>query len=159
MSVGEQIAARLAKLNGWQRLWLLAAVSWFGVSAGITAWDFPTREKLEQRTFSSLYSVYAPLRNSADEQQAHCRNLISQSQYTALTTCFELANAASRNYTQMLNGSMQKYEERLWAELLEAQLIALGNGLALWLVPSIMLYVFGMAVGWGLKGFKQKPRA
>lgn len=130
-SIPAMAARILDRLNGWQRLWLVVAVIWLPMSAWVVADDFPT---------------------DAD-RPSYAKALVEQQKL------IELAQS------RMLGAPLVLSEKEKWAraaewnrqidrDILDAQLIAAGKGLALWIGPMMALYLLGMAVAWIRTGFR-----
>ena len=148
------IRTKLEKLNGWQRLWLIAAILWLVGSVAIVASDFPTEDRFRERAQNGFMSLYQPMLENANSQRTHCMGLLEKKEYAALNPCMKLAGEARQVYQENLDGAMRRYEDRISAEVLNAQLLAAGKFLALWLVPSVAVYLLGLGIAWALKGFR-----
>lgn len=155
----KRLTALLSKLNGWQRLWLLAVSAWLPLSVWINAADFPTAERLRDRARHALEWGYSALRENAEQQTEHCKQLIKQERYTAVTLCFQMANEAHANATRMVDLGMERFEDGLGDRLVQAQAEVAGKIFLFWLAPALVVYLCGLAVAWALKGFKRQPPA
>jgi hypothetical protein len=145
---------RLETLNGWQRAWCISVLIWLLGCVAITGYNFPT-EPAKVDTFmpsaptfhgeyvlsgENLCGKWNPEKGSEDERR-----------------CQEIERElAPGGWYDEEKWHITRREEQAQEELNSAQLSIVERGIALWVVPSIGLYLLGMGISWTKRGF-QKP--
>ena len=150
------LGQRLQKLNGWQRLWLIAVAVWFAVCITIATLNFPTRDKLQTAAIVAMNEMYQSLGEAAESQREHCRRFISAEDYRDGVPCMKMAGEAKQHYRKTVDEAVSRQYARIDHDLMATQAAAIAWGLALWMVPSVLLYGFGLALTWARAGFTKR---
>jgi len=143
------------KLNGWQRLWVLASSIYLVIVGIYVVHDFPQPErlshdkelvkKLSPQSKSFLVPEDKEGWQSAEDWGADV-DMPNRSRLSFRKGVPERdMAAASKEYWELISTTTN---ERRWS--------LIGFGALCWLVPSIALYVFGWGVGWVYRGFRNK---
>lgn len=145
------VCQRLEALNGWQRSWCVVVLIWFLGCAALTGYILPTDPSevdtsIPAPTYRGEYvfsgenlcSKWKPEQGSDDERR-----------------CLEIEREfAPGGWIEERQWQIALKQARALAELKAAQLSTIEKSLALWLIPSIGLYLLGMGISWLKKGFK-----
>lgn len=160
-------------LNGWQRLWVLAALLYGLLVLGVAALDFPKRESIEyfwaSRVISTVEEAIAGNLKIASYQV----RLRESPEFRGKSDMQIAEDFSKRAYELKKEGNTSAYElngaqlvkehnERRARELEELparQAKFIGWALAAWVVPLVALYLFGMLVAWVIRGFFPKQPA
>lgn len=157
------------KLNGWQRLWVVVASIYFVVVFGFAAATFPDGASLESER--ATLAVEAAL--DAQVNAAHAlgddraeldalRNLkmgaarVRSEAYGDLTNAEIIQRLRAKfdgkaDFTA-LDEKMRRDTERLRDD--RSKFIF--QAIAWWVIPALVLYVLGVAIGWIVRGFRNK---
>ena len=157
------------KLNGWHRLWIVLAAAWslpvltytyleWPIAGSITKADVYARMKSDDaKRFVDYYDVLAakvggtsPRYTIEDPGQQSNEGLVVQIDGRTV----QFVNGVSREDMNLIAGSYHAALLRILAIKREALAI---QAFALWMVPAVMLYALGWAIGWIRRGFRGKP--
>lgn len=150
------------KLGGWQRLWVVVAVLYLLVVAGVTWSTWPTSASV-----SHEYTLYSRL-----PPEARTRILNSQVKAENEQAFIQDARTAKdAELVEMPNSHMLVFRKDLpraeaeaparayWAEVEhvanEHRVAHLAQAIAWWAIPLALIYALGLAVRWTYRGFKQ----
>ena len=150
------------KLGGWQRLWVLAAVVYLLMVAGVTwsTWLAPASVVHEY----SFYSRLTP--------DARTRILNSQVKVENEQAFIQDARSAKdAELVEMPNGHVLVFRKDLpradaeasaqayWATVertaYDKRLAHFAQAVAWWAIPLALIYALGLAARWTYRGFKQ----
>ena len=146
-------------LNGWQRLWVVAAALYLvPVSTGVVSF-FPAREQIESSR------VYAAIGAVAEHRKASEPELRWEGAYSVRTTFYrdlsndEIISRLNEKWGTKVDFSNIEEEYRRKIEALpfeRAKII--GLGFLAWLIPVLFIYALGAAVAWIIRGFRSGIR-
>lgn len=143
------------KLNGWQRLWLLASSIYFIVVSVYVVLNFPQPEKISH-------------------DQAFVKRLTPQSQTLLIPedkegwqnakdfgTDVDMPNGGRLSFKKGVSDkdmsiAAKEYWAIIAAQTSERRWLLIGFAALWWLVPTIGLYILGWAIGWVYRGFRNK---
>ena len=121
------------RLNGWQRLWVVGAISW-SLAVGVWTWNALQGIEHELHVLSTDPYAGTPLEESGSAPQ---------STVPSPPPGFRLDNPAIR-----------RPETATMEELSARRDSTLRLAAALWLLPPLMVYAFGWALVWVYHGFR-----
>lgn len=142
------------RLNGWQRLWVVLVSVYLVPVVGVMINVMPHRSNYElARTSDSIEIVGRYLESNTPGYVFEGVYSIRQKHYGALTD-EKIIERLHEKYKDKVDFSRVELEyfRKLDMHLLEQAKVA-GYGVLFWLVPSLALYLLGVAVGWVIKGF------
>jgi hypothetical protein len=149
-------AIALHRLNGWQRLYLLVAVLWLPGAIFLAGRDFPTEVQWRAVASRQSYALMQEEEAEAKKVDQHCRDMPSDEMLKSFQcykdTALERRNVKT-NYSDLRKHLNTELERRIEEELATEQFKSIGKSAALWIVPLVLLYLLGMAIGWVRKGF------
>jgi len=169
----------LKRLNGWQRLWVVASLVWLGVLAGVVITDFPTVGRLEAdlaRDKAELKQewVYATIEAARPASAIDIREQTTSAQVRAAYKNLSDEDFVERihdqyssvdfgpvdsDYQNNLVRMDTKHREKLDG-LMAEQAGVIGLTLLVWLITSLGVYLFvwggWRVVAWVWRGFKLK---
>ena len=156
------------RLNGWQRLWVVAASLYFVVVCGFGVYAFPDGNSLE--TERTNFAVELALRAQVDaartagDERAELnalRDLKKGAAQVRSETYGDLANIELMQRIRAkfdgkvdfkaLDEKARLDTERLRDDRLKFLLLTV----AWWIVPALALYALGWATGWVIRGFRR----
>ena len=128
----------LNKLNGWQRLWVLATVLWLIVVAFFSITSAP--RKFER----------APLPPDSSLEEQYSR----QQTDVALSKPPTSLNAEGKLF--LAKAIRERAEiKKMYVHDLCAHIFF---SLLFWIIPVVFIYLFGFSIGWVLQGFKKSHK-
>lgn len=149
------------KLTGWQRLWIVACVSYFIVLASCVVVIFPQSSEIAHR--ASFYEALPPesrasLVRSETEANPKVRELLQ-------VLCEDNPQTTRANNGEKLcfkddvtdakrSAIVQQYDRILQQEASFERLRTGGAALLGWVILCVTTYAFGWAVGWIRRGFQ-----
>jgi hypothetical protein len=150
------------KLGGWQRLWVVAAVAYLLVVAGVTWSIWPASASVTHE-----YTFYSRL-----TAEARTRILNSQVKIENEQAFIQDARSAKdAELVEMPNGHVLVFRKDLpraeveastqayWATVehvaYDKRVVHLGQAVAWWAIPLVLIYALGLAARWIYRGFKQ----
>ena len=143
------------KLNGWQRLWVLASSIYFVIVGVYVVLDFPQPESLSHD--KELVKKLSPQSKSllVPEDKAGWQNAEDWGTDVEIPNGSRLSfrkgvpekdmAVASKEYWGLISTTTN---ERRWS--------LVGFCALWWLVPCTVLYIFGWGIGWVYRGFQNK---
>jgi hypothetical protein len=117
---------RLESLNGWQRSWCIVVLVWLLGCTAITVYDFPP-EPTEDVIWQEAYQ---------------------REQFEAALTTDKTVQFSTESYVDLVKEAAQE-------KLLPVRVSVIEKGLALWVFPSVGLYLLGMGISWTRRGFRK----
>jgi len=138
---------RLTNLQ-WRHAWCIATCIWLLGSILITAYRFPTEEKLRAAWTAASYQTLIGDRETIEAADAQCRDLASASESLM---CIDNVLWMKSAYRDKLDGLISYGEKRAQEERLPDQFFAVAEVLVLWAVPSFGLYLLGVGIPWAKK--------
>lgn len=146
------------RLNGWQRLWVIAVVIWLPVVVIQAQRTFPTAEEY-RTTWKRFAEAEAPATLAKPWELYACRDervKAGQDEFKAFLQCEKdgatpNAQDRKRRYDEVI----AKGEAAITADLPKAQAMHAGYVLAAWIIPAALLYGLGLLIGWVRRGFQQ----
>ena len=157
------------RLNGWQRLWIVVAVLYLAVAAAVVKARLPTR--------SQIYSSWADATlQVAGEELRHLQRYQWQDselrerlfpKLTAEEIVQKITDGARKtDHDDPTNKDRARYKEEILRleSMYQSRLDALsteqakvvGWGVLGWAGPLAILYGFGLAVVWVVRGFRER---
>lgn len=142
------------KLNGWQRLWVIATVAWFVAVLVEAISTMPTAAKY-RATWLAFARAEAPSMVVKPSAFSACLERAAASQpakkYDALFSCEEPSPTPQdrARYAEVIATG----EAEISNDLLTNQAKHAGGMLLAWIVPSLLLYGLGLLVRWVARGF------
>jgi len=136
----------LRKLNGWQRLWVLASVVWLLLVGYYTYANYPRGPSFADVgrascIFSDLYGKDA--KRAIEKVLPNLASLEEGSPKTCKDLFQKIAQSGRANEVQ------QVYEQYLR----ESRLAFFARTIAYWAIPVVLVYLFGMGAAWVIRGF------
>jgi hypothetical protein len=139
---------RFANLNRWQRAWCIAVSIWLVACILITGYHFPTEARLRAGWAVASYQTLSGDRKTIDAADAECRSLSSTA---ASLICADDVLHMKYAYRDRLNGLTSYGEKQAQEERLPDQLFTIAEGIVLWAIPSLGLYLFAVSISWAKK--------
>lgn len=148
------------KLGGWQRLWVVVAVLYLLVVAGVTWSTWPASVSHEYTLYSRIPSeARTRILNShvkAENEQA----FIQDARTAKDAELVEMLNSHILVFRKDLPRAEAEASARAyWAEVehvaKENRVAHLAQAIAWWAIPLALIYALGLAVRWTYRGFKQ----
>ena len=156
------------KLNGWQRLWVVAASLYFVVVCGFGVYAFPDGSSLEaeRANFAVELALRAQVdaaRTAGDERSElnALRDLKKGAAQVRSEAYGDLANVELMQRIRSkfdgkvdfkaLDEKVRLDTERLRSDRFGFLLLTV----AWWIVPVLALYALGWAAGWVIRGFRR----
>ncbi len=149
----------MKRLNGWQRVYVIAVAVWFAAYAVKMAKDLPTAEK-SRATWAALAEAEAPSMRQDRQAFLDCIGshvlIPNDNANESAEKCDALAKSgATLEDRKHFADVIAKGEADIRDELPRAQAIEAGLTLASWLITSGLLYGCGMLVAWVARGFRK----
>lgn len=138
----------LNKLNGWQRLWLLCAAIWVipVVMFTYTAIPKPTpSEILQDRSYINA--------DAATKAATFLKYIGNDPNYTSAN---EATKAAIRERFGIVESQSRTTEAGAIDIQSKSRLKIIALGFLAWVLPSVVIYLFGIAIRWVYVGFSKK---
>lgn len=167
------IAGRLNRLNGWQRLWVLASVLYMIAVSVVVVAVFPTQAEVMER-WRSEQIAEAQRRRLSEEEAMEClrsQGLVPNDDgvlpeekesfdefFKSKGLSDEHGQLQRLTYMQLalvVDTSVNKRNEEILASLGAVQLRLVAAAVSLWLVPCLALYALGWSIGWVSHGFRK----
>lgn len=139
----------LNRLNGWHRLWIVITILYSIIILPMIATSIPKESDITKQWSYELIDrarVFHPeLNNLLDFEIRDMNKNYSDIQYI---------RAVHRQYKNLVSFSDidTKFKEQL-DHLYIDQAQFIGIGFIIWLLPVIVLYLFGWSIGWIYRGF------
>ena len=142
----------MRKLNGWQRLWIVVAVIYLVVVCVITSMFMAKDSEIKRSWASDIIDVV----------KTHDKSLQDLPTWKMLN----VYRSSDLSYEEIIKKVKEKYSTFDYIEIdkkYEDKLASLGwerikvasIGFLFWLVPVILAYLLGLAVGWIYRGFRE----
>lgn len=157
------------KLNGWQRLWVVVAGIYFFAVCAFAVATFPDGASLEsERATIAIEAALHAQANAAHElgddraELNALRNLKAGAARVRSEAYGDLTNAEIvQRVREKFDGKadFNALDERVKhdAEHLRGERSKfIFQAVAWWVIPSVVLYVLGLAFGWVVRGFRNK---
>ncbi|GEM_PF-1743180 len=162
------------KLNGWQRLWVLVSIIYLIPVVFITLSALPTKNQIYQEWYYEIFRYakhYSDFQNisSYDYQVSH-ENLSIYELIQSIELQLKpvpnqdmvLANSNIKipydvlvhQYNDNVISIHDKYTNDLNKLHINQAKIALTCLVILWIIPLLIIYLLGKAIGWVYRGFK-----
>ena len=141
---------RLNALNVWQRSWCVLALTWLAACAAITIYSVPTEEAFR----ADALAYAADLRSDIakiDAANERCDDKLSSEGLTPTAECLQRVERQMGSTfvdQSAIAQIMTNLETDAHEQAIQARLSAAEKGIAVWIVPSIGLYLLGMGVSW-----------
>ncbi len=162
------------KLNGWQRLWVLASVIYFCLVVIYTIFSIPNPENIahEQRFYDQLspemrqrIGLIPSTEVIPSTKEPHSDNRIPLVRMGPPQSSKQQAAAMANDHTIYFNTilsdkEMDKIAKEYWRiiekEAKKRRLYLISGALLFWVGPLIAVYLLGWSAHWVYKGFKNK---
>lgn len=148
------------RLNGWQRLWVVASVLSLVMTVAIVVSGLRDVDQIEEVAFhtqrlakeitvaeiAGIGTVNFPNDLTKEEISSHVKRGMSTSPPTVVAIAEELLELRAKRASALAsagNRLARSENQRAW-----------GLGIGGWLAFVIALYLFGWALGWVIRGFK-----
>jgi|SRR6266542_3854931 len=146
------------RLGGWWRLWIVGSAL-YGVIVATLTWDtFPQVETIpyDESQLKLLSNETRAILRGLDQPSATAKEFGFAADLKVLempnghrfevvsTTTQEQADQVARDYVRALQSIAN-----------EQRLSSLGHGLALWVIPCLIILALGFAARWVYRGFKR----
>ena len=154
-------------LNGWQRLWVVMVIAGLVGVLALVAQDFPSQESAEhERALRVLRSaLWANVERAQErkDQRAELEalrllnkgaELVRAESYGDLSNSALIAKVAASFPEQAVQAAVSASANQPASVLRELRIRHVLLPLAVWCAASLVLYVFGMAIGWVRRGFQ-----
>ena len=140
----------MGKLNGWQRLWIVVAVIYLVVVCVTTFSLMPNESEIKRSWASDIIDFV----KTHDKSSQHLSTWEILNAYSDLRY-EEIIKRMKKKYSTFEYMEIdKKYEDKL-ANLGWERTKVASIGFLFWLVPVILAYVLGLAVGWIYRGFRE----
>ena len=139
----------MRKLNGWQRLWLLASTIWLAFVAVASWTTFPTVEK----QLAAGQALSAQVRNLFQSDVAPPEDCFQYNDIQALKDCTKAKLDHETWQREERRAQDDKVAERVERGGTEVQTRFAAKAIIWWLVPTVCAYLLGLGVAWIRKGF------
>lgn len=159
----------IARLNGWQRLWLLTSGLWLLAIVAWTASIIPTAEHIRAEASTEGQRFYeeidADVKAEVRRVVERCAELRHQNRIDRVphddARCMTANNEEYMRLSRARTETREKYralgEKHIDEHLLLDQIAVIGKSLAIWIGSILLLYGLGQATCWVRKGFQQAP--
>jgi len=159
----------LNKLNGWQRIWAVAAVIWLIPSAWITFQNFPLEQQVHEAATQMYMDAMHDRRERDQEIANHCSST-SSGDALAYLNCrlinegmqglsVDEREAARTQNDANFHKIIQEKKEYIVTtglkQLLGNQVRVALQGLLIWGIPLLSSYALGLGIAWIRSGFKK----
>lgn len=150
------------KLGGWQRLWVVSAVVYLVVVAGVAWSTWPASTSI-----THAFTIYSHLSPETRAQILNSQVKIENEQ----AFIQDARTAKDAELVEMPNGHMLVFRKDLprakaeasaqayWAAVehvaYEKRLAHIAQAIAWWAIPLALIYALGLAACWTYRGFKQ----
>ena len=148
------------RLNGWQRLWVVASVLSLVMTVAIVVFGLRDVDQIEEvavhtqrlakeitaAEIAGIGAVNFPNDLTKEEIASHVKRGMSTSPPSVVAIAEELLELRAKRASALAkewNQAGRSENQRAWA-----------LGIGAWLAFVIALYLFGWALGWVLRGFK-----
>ena len=147
-------AVNMGKLNGWQRLWIVVAVIYLVVVCVITFFLIPKEREIRRSWASDIIDVVKTHDKSLQDQNTwEILDSYSDLSYEEIIKAIKKKHSTIDSTLDYIEID-KKYEDKL-ANLGWEQIKLASIGFLYWLVPVILAYVMGLALGWIYRGFRE----
>jgi hypothetical protein len=142
---------KVRRLNGWQRLWVLICVIYLIVVSLVCYVEMPKKSSIFDKWAYDMIEVVK--RN--DPQLKDSPTWLIKSAYEDINDeeIIQRIRNKFENYKSEFQKIDKRYKKQLDA-LPSKKLKTLGVFFLFWIIPSILLYLFGWSIGWVYKGFR-----
>ena len=148
----------MKRLNGWQRLFVVAASLWLVAVAVWTVHILPKADDW-RRTWRAFAEAEVPaMRHMSGGPWCDYRaaSAPGENPYQVMMECDaatakDVPEADRKHYMEVIS----KGEAAIQDELPAAQWGLAGGMFLWWLIPSLLLYVAGLVVAWVVRGFRK----
>ncbi len=143
----------LGRLNGWQRLWIIASAAWIG-AVGYIEWDqFPTRDRLLWPAQSAQLKLTEKTLDEASEILDKCARAnggrCPQEQMGPYT---QTVAEGRRLGDEIVSDAMKRIDGSLVETQIRAGFVVVAEAL----LPAVGLYVAGLLAAWVRRGFRSQ---
>ena len=154
------------KLNGWQRLWVVASIIYMIVLALFGVIVFPTPGKIlhhaqfydelpKESQSKVIRADASTIPSTGTGRDLSYELFCDDPRYVVVTAnnhklCFR-SDVTETEKTMIV----QQYHQLLQRATRSERIEMLGYMFLIWIIPCIVLYALGMATGWIRRGFKQ----
>jgi hypothetical protein len=147
----------LGRLAGWQKLWIVLAVSWIAAPIALLWSGYPRAEPWRQAFITQRLSLIESEREAAyGRLAAECQpagdkyDLVSPKRRIEFLICMQERkgeqDALTGRYLRAKAGVNDEAEQSVRDDLPRARWRVIGKGLAFWLAPVFSLYALGFAI-------------
>jgi hypothetical protein len=149
---------KLQHLNGWRRLWLIAAGAWLLVVSVHLINTFPSVEQYRTtwRRFAEAEAPSMQAKQSPELWACEERARKLAEPYGPLLECHAAATNPTAEDRERYARTIAKGDAQIAGELAGNQARHIAGGFAAWLVPVLLLYGAGWLVGWVRRGFAEQ---
>jgi hypothetical protein len=150
----QAILGNVNKLNGWQRIFVVLAIFYFIIVNWAVIFFIPTQSEIDNNQVTEIITVLRDeipaLHNYTTSVLRNIYNNIGDKELIE-----RLYTKYSDDPTLRLNDIQDKYNRENEFLLLN-QLKWVVYGFIWWIIPLLIVYLFGWSIGWVSKGFKTK---
>ncbi len=147
-------------LNGWQRLWVLVISIYLLLVSAFTWTTLPNESPLLQEwVFAILDIIKKSDSELSKADNWRIRNVLlknGSSDEKFIRAIKAQINAKFAHHASELQAVYAMYEVRI-DNLHKERLKYIGTAFLIWAIPSCLLYILGISVGWIYRGFKDPP--
>ena len=157
------------QLNGWQRLWVVVASVYFLVVCGFGAATFPDGAYLEAER--AKFAIELALRAQVDaahvggDERAELNALrdlekgaarVRHEAYGDLTDTELVQRIRAKSDGKVDITALNEKEKRDAERIRNDRLKSIYRAVGWWAIPVLALYVLGSAIGWIVRGFRNR---
>lgn len=140
----------MQQLNGWQRAWCVLVLTWLVVISATAWYWYPQRQQFER----GLYDLYDPAeRDRISAKDAECKKIAEKRDLGELEECIRDHASMDKTYFDFQIQVVQARVTWIDKNMDSIQNMALVKAFCLWIIPSGVVYLFGIAAVWIRRGF------
>ena len=146
-------------LNGWQRLWVLLSAIWLIIVGIFASTMIPkTSDYAAARLYDTIDAVGKHLEK--ENPEVHYEGAwATRTKYYADLKDDEILDKLYSKYKDSVDFTPVEREYRHKMDGLRTeQFKTVGISFLVWVIPSLLVYILGYAVGWVFKGFRQPAK-
>lgn len=142
--------------NGWQRLWLVVVAMYLVPVVFLTIDALPTASAYSTtRVLDTIEFAGRQMESSKPGYTFEGSHAVREKYYSDLTD-EQIIERVHAKFKDRIDFSKieSEYKRRL-DNLYAEQIKVVGSSLLWWIIPSALLYLFGVAVAWVIRGFRR----
>jgi hypothetical protein len=139
------------RLSGWKRLWVFLVIIYFFSVAFFTVVLLPKEEDLKREWAYAIIDFIRTKEDKLSKRYSSARELLNTLKgHEGYESYDEIIDKAQ---SKQFGGIHEKYKQKL-SNLQREKMKVIGIGFLFWVIPSIIVYILGMGIGWIYRGFR-----